>query len=88
MECPDDINSENLYAHVVEGSPAYIAGLRNRDILARINDLDVTKWRTDPEVLPLSRFWTAPSGTKLKLIYSRMGIQNQINVELREIFYP
>jgi hypothetical protein len=49
---PDDISAEYLYAHVVEGSPAYIAGLRNRDILTRVNELDVTKWKTDPRVLP------------------------------------
>ena len=85
---PDDITSENLYAHVVEGSPAYIAGLRNRDILTSINDLDVTKWKTDPRVLPLSRFWSAPTGTKLKLIYSRNGEEYRTNVELSRIFTP
>jgi hypothetical protein len=85
---PDDISGEYLYAHVVEGSPAYIAGLRNRDILTSVNDLDVTKWKTDPRVLPLSRFWSAPTGTKLKLTYSRKGIENRTSVELGEIFNP
>ena len=85
---PVDMKSEHLYAYVVEGGPAYIAGLRNRDILTGVNDLDVTKWRTDPEVLPLSRFWTAPAGTKLKLTYYRKGIDNQTSVELSEIFNP
>ena len=85
---PDDVSSENLYAHVVEGSPAYKAGLRNRDILESVNDLDVTKWRTDSRVLPLSRFWSAPAGTKLELTYSRKGIGYRTNVELSDIFTP
>jgi hypothetical protein len=85
---PDDMSSENLYAHVVEGSPAYMAGLRNRDILTSIDDLDVTKWKTDPRVLPLSRFWSAPAGTKLKLTYSRKGIEKRTSVQLIEIFNP
>ena len=85
---PDDISSEDLYAHVVEGSPAYKAGFRNGDILESVDDLDVTKWRTDPRVLPLSRFWSAPAGTNLKVTYSRKGIAYRTNVELSDIFAP
>ena len=54
---PANLQSSDLVAHVVEGSPAYEAGVRNDDVLLRIDDLDATKWRTDPRVLPLSRFW-------------------------------
>jgi C-terminal processing protease CtpA/Prc len=85
---PDDVNSENLYAHVVEGSPAYTVGIRNRDILTSVNGLDVTKWRTDPEILPLSRFWNGPAGTRLELTYKRNGGVNRAIVDLAEIFSP
>ena len=48
---PKDPNSNDLVAHVVQGSPAYDAGIRNDDILLRVNEMDATKWRTDPRVL-------------------------------------
>ena len=51
--------SDDLVAFVLDGSPAYEAGIRNGDVLLKIGDLDATKWQTDPAVLPLSRFWNA-----------------------------
>ena len=62
-----------LVAHVVEGSPGHRAGIRQDDLLLRIDDLDVTKWRTDPRVLPLSRFWSRPAGTAIHLGLQRQG---------------
>lgn len=70
---PADMSSNDLIAHVIEGGPAYQAGVRNGDILLAINDLDVTAWRTDPRVLPLSRFWSRPAGTQLQLSLCHEG---------------
>jgi len=70
---PRDPDSDHLVAHVVDGSPAHKAGVRNGDVLQRIDDLDATKWRTDPRVLPLSRFWSRPAGTRLSLSLLRDG---------------
>jgi hypothetical protein len=85
---PVNLQSEDLIAHVVEGSPAWTAGIRNGDMLTRIDDLDVTKWRTDPAVLPLGRFWTRPAGTKLQLTLKRGTQEFKAQVVLRQILSP
>jgi len=82
---PDDMRSMELKAHVVEGGPAYGAGIRAGDVLLSIDDLNVTKWRTDPNVLPLSRFWERPAGTSLNLRYARTGTIHKATVILRDI---
>lgn len=83
---PQDDKSDLLNAQVLLKSPAYQAGIRNGDVLLKIDDLDVTKWRTDPNVLPLSRFWNRPSGTKLKLTLSRNDKPFKTTIELKNIF--
>lgn len=84
---PCDIQTgKALIAHVIKNSPAYTAGIRDSDELLRISQLDVTKWRTDPNVLPLSRFWEKPAGTELDLVLMRDGEQKKIKVKLAEIF--
>jgi hypothetical protein len=85
---PVDLQSGDLIAHVVDGSPAWMAGIRNGDLLARIGKLDVTKWRTDPAVLPLSRFWDSPSGTKLELTLKRSNKKFRTEVVLQQILPP
>lgn len=83
---PEDVKADPLLAHVVEGSPAWRASIRPNDELLKIGDLDATKWRTDPRVLPLSRFWAQAAGTKLDLTLKRDGKPFQVNVTLEEIF--
>ena len=83
---PQGDESDLLTAQVLPQSPAYQAGIRNGDVLLKIDDLDVTKWRTDPNVLPLSRFWKRPPGTKLKLSLSRNDKPFKTTVELKDIF--
>jgi C-terminal processing protease CtpA/Prc len=85
---PRDANSNDLVAHVMEKSAAYRAGIRDGDILVRIGNLDVTKWRTDPKVFPLSRFWSQPAGTQLELSLTRDAELVKATVELTEIFVP
>jgi hypothetical protein len=85
---PRDAQSDDLVAQVVPGSPAEEAGIRNGDVLLRIGKLDVTKWRTDPSVLPLSRFWEQPPGTKLNLLLRRDDKTRSVNVTLRQILGP
>ena len=82
---PENPTSQHLVAHVVEQGPAFQAGIRNGDILLKIDDLDVTKWQTDPKVLPLSRFWRKPAGTKLELSLSRNDKPFKAAVELKDI---
>lgn len=85
---PRDLESDDLIAHVVNSSPATEAGIGNGDVLTRIEELDVTKWRTDPAVLPLGRFWERPPGTKLELALKRGKKVFTANVVLRQILSP
>lgn len=82
---PRDLESDPLLAHVAPGSPAYLAGVRDGDVLLKIDDLDVTKWRTDPRVMPTSRFWTLPPGTILELTLKRGEREYQTLVPLKDI---
>ena len=85
---PKDAESNDLVAHVVEGGPAHTAGIRQGDVLLKIGELDATKWRTDPKVLPLSRFWSRPAGTALTLVLRRAEREFDATVELRDILCP
>jgi len=81
---PANKKSERLVAHVAKRSPADKAGIRNGDVLMKIDDLDVTKWRTDPRILPFIRC-KQPAGKKFKLSLMRDGKLLKITVKLEEI---
>jgi hypothetical protein len=85
---PRDMEAVDLVAHVIDGSPAYEAGVRNGDVLLRVGNIDATKWRTDPTVLPLSRFWERPPGTKVELLVRRGTQTNKATAVLRQILGP
>lgn len=85
---PPGAKGEHLLAHVVKAGPAYQAGIRDKDVLVGIGDLDVTRWRTDPKVLPLSRFWQGQAGSKLELSLVRGGKALETIVELKDILVP
>lgn len=85
---PIESQSDDLIAHVITGGPAHEAGVRDGDVLLKIDRLDVTRWRTDPTILPLSRFWTRPPGTKLDLMLKRGTAALSITVTLRQILSP
>ena len=86
---PRDLQAgEDLIGQVVPGSPASEAGIRAGDVLLKIGELDVTKWRTDPAVLPLSRFWNRATGEKLDLALKRGTERFKVSVVLREILSP
>jgi hypothetical protein len=83
---PKDLEkTDDLIAQVRERSPAYSAGIRDGDILLKIGDLDVTKWRVDPRVLPLARFWSQTPGTKLNLTLKRNRVIFESSVALEEL---
>ncbi len=77
-----------LVAHVIPDSPAHRAGIRNGDALLRIGDLDATRWRTDPNVLPLARFWSQPARTTLHLVLQRDRESFNAEPTLDNIFPP
>lgn len=83
---PESLEGTRLIAHVVPDSPAARAGIRPGDELLKIGGLDVTAWRTDPKVLPLSRFWEQPAGAALELTIARGSELTTLVVKLEEIF--
>ena len=84
---PEDVQTTNeLIAHVIKDGPAWRAGIRDGDELLKIGSLDATKWRTDPDVMPLSQYWERPAGTIIDLVLLRDGEQKKIAVRLEEIF--
>jgi membrane-associated protease RseP (regulator of RpoE activity) len=85
---PSTVQGSELIAHVAEGSPAAVAGIREGDILERINQLDVATWRTQPGVWPLNNFFTQPAGTTLDLLLKRGGKEFRVTAVLRDLLGP
>jgi len=85
---PTSMEGGDLVARVIDGTPAYEAGIRNGDVLLKVGDLDATKWRTDPKVLPLSRFWESPPGTRLEFTLKRGTTTFKKTAVLRQILSP
>jgi hypothetical protein len=84
---PKDLESQDLIGYVVEGGPAYQAGIQNGDILLSVDGLDVTQWRTDPNARP-GKFWEQPAGTEHRLTLLRDGRQLECAVKLCDILGP
>ncbi len=76
-------HTNQAVAQVVDGSPAYEAGLRNGDILLQVDEIAVTGWYSDW----IDRFYR-PAGTKLKLMLSREGKIYKTTATLRDILKP
>jgi hypothetical protein len=79
---PRDAKSDDIVAAVLERTPAYEAGLRNGDVLLKIDGLEVEGWRTNTSVL--ARIW-APVGTQLELTLRRNAETFKTKVKLRDI---
>jgi hypothetical protein len=82
---PKSLDSVELVAKVLTNSPGYRCGIRNGDILLRVDDVDMTKWRDDPEIIK-RRFWYAEPGTQYNLELERGGTRIGLQVTLEEIF--
>jgi carboxyl-terminal processing protease len=70
-------------ASLFEGSPAYRAGIRRGDIIARVGVEDATGWSTDDVVAKVK----GPKGTTVELFMRRPGVEGLIalTVERDEI---
>jgi hypothetical protein len=67
-------------ARVVDGSPAYEAGVRNGDVLLQVDDVKVTSWSASW----IDRF-RRPAGTRLNLVLKRDGQTVRVTATLRDI---
>jgi hypothetical protein len=70
-------------ALVVDGGPAYDAGVRNGDILLQVDKIAVTSWSADWQ----SHFFF-PAGTKLNLTLNRDGKTFKTTATLHQILQP
>jgi hypothetical protein len=74
--------TNSLIAHVIEGSPAYDAGIQNGDMLVKINQ----QWSTNRPQLSTHLFRTLPAGTRIDLTLKRGEGTVNTTVVLRDIF--
>ena len=81
---PKDGKSGPLLVRVAKGGPAHRAGIRDGDILLKIDDRDFTKWEEDPSVLPSGK--PKPAGTRVKMTLERAGKPYTVTFVSEEIF--
>jgi hypothetical protein len=81
---PSSLESDRLVGYVLKNSPAYKAGLRSGDILLKVDDTDMTHWKTDPTIWK-REFWEAKPGTKYILEVDRNTKKHKFKVTLEEI---
>lgn len=80
---PTTSQTNQAVAQVVDGGPAYEAGVRNGDVLRQVDEVTVKGWTDDW----ISRFYMR-AGTKLKLTLQRDGTNFTTTATLREILQP
>jgi carboxyl-terminal processing protease len=71
------IDGDITVMSVFEGSPAYRAGLRRGDVIARIEGEDTKGWLSDQAVKKLK----GPKGTKVKISIRRPGYDKLIDMD-------
>jgi len=80
----DPQTTNDLLAHVAKDSPAAQAGIRDGDVLLKIDQLDVTPWRTQPGFFHSTDFGPG-FGDETSLTLRRGGKTIAIDVMLRNI---
>jgi hypothetical protein len=85
---PRSGDSDDLVATVAQGSPGQAAGVRDGDLLLAIDGGDVTRWRSQPAILPFSQYWERPAGTRTVLTLRRGGETITATAVLRDILGP
>ncbi len=71
------IDGDITVMSVFEGSPAYRAGLRRGDVIARIEGQDTKNWTSDQAVKKLK----GPKGTTVKISIRRPGYEKLIDMD-------
>ena len=92
---PRNSHANDLIAHVVDGSPAFEAGIRNGDILFKIDATDAAQWLANPGAkwcinpqVPFPMLMASsnsPAATKLELTLRRSGQTLKASVLQRAI---
>jgi hypothetical protein len=84
---PNSVQGDSCVASVIEGSPAWIAGIRNGDVLLKIGDMDVSQNESNEASSVNGRF-REPAGTKIDLTLKRGDSVFETTVELKDILGP
>jgi tetratricopeptide (TPR) repeat protein len=79
--------SGDLIAYVAERSPAARAGLRNGEVLSKIDGEDAISLWNQP-LFNQEVFWQKPAGTTYQLEVKRDGAVVLLSVKLEDIFRP
>src|SRR5438105_3098559 len=77
---PKDVNSNELVARVADGSPAQEAGVRDGDVLLKVNNTTLTKANYEGY-----RRFSVRAGTKITLTLSRGGEIFKTTATVRDI---
>lgn len=77
----DPSQGGDLIARVAQGSPAHAAGIRDGDILLKVDDTSMTNWATD---IRLHRAWDETPGTQVKFLIKRGENTREITVTLQQ----
>jgi C-terminal processing protease CtpA/Prc len=85
---PRDAQSDDLVAHVVKDSPAYIAGIRDDDVLLKTDEHDAQDWRSNPDPKINLPMMDQPPGTKIKVTLKRGDNTFSTTVVLKDILSP
>lgn len=79
-------NSDRLVARVAKDSPAYEAGLRDDDVMIRIDDHDFKNWKENIETRKRHTLFHGPEGRAVQIHVLRNGMPLQFKAVLRSIF--
>ena len=83
---PPDFQRTNLFARVLEGSPAYRTGIRDGDEVLKVNGKDVPDWRTYGD--SMESCCESPAGTELRFTLKRGETNFETTVVLHELLGP
>ena len=84
---PADENSSELIAHVLAGSPAAEAGIREGDQLLQVDGQDMADWRTHPKRLDAIKSYYPP-GTEFSVTLKRGDQIIRTTITTRDILTP
>jgi hypothetical protein len=86
---PRDLRSDDLIAQVAAGSPAYTAGIRDGDVVLKIDGNAVRGWRTDTNQMDTPNHDArSPVGTKIRFTLKRGSKMFETTVVCRQILGP
>jgi hypothetical protein len=84
-------SGDALIAVVLDKTPASEAGIRNGDILLKVDGRDMTHWRETIGALAggrMANFWERPAGMRLQLTLQRGGETIETQATLRDLLGP